>query len=123
MKLTSFESFAPITRLNVVETRIASLGVDGEDGTVLLRPLSAEEAIKFTQNLDSPEGRKNANINMVKLSVVDESGNLVFDTPEKVNVLKQMPFKVIREIATAALRLNGLGADNEGAAVEATKNV
>lgn len=114
-KLTSALDILQIDDLEVMEVSIPEWG---KDAVVLIRRLSADEVIKFVADKGKDEVRKDAAIKLLILSVVDESGQRIFDESH-IEGLKKKSMKAILRIQEAALEHNGM---NDAKKVEQVKN-
>ena len=97
--------------LNAEDLDTVDVEVEAWGGAIRLQALSAAEAIKFTDSLKG-DGKKNANVRIVLLSAIDEDGNRLFDNKELAS-LKEKNLRILNEIATKALVLNGLLNDED----------
>jgi hypothetical protein len=110
MKYLTADAIRQINDRGVTEVQVPEWG-----GSVLLRPLSAAEALQFAEATE--QDRRAALVRVVILSVVDEAGNRLF-TDADAEWLAAKNFRALLRIQEAVLELNGLG----DVAVKAAKN-
>ena len=81
-------------------------------GTVLLKALSAADAIKFVESSSTPAQKKKANVRIVQLCAIDAEGERLFTT-KQLEALQQKSLKALNSLALEALKLNGLAPDKD----------
>lgn len=86
-------------------------------GYVKLRPLTAAEALQFTDA--AKKDKENSNLRILVMSAITPEGSPLF-TLADVKQLQQKSLRAIMRIQRAALRLNGL--KEEEVAKEEAKN-
>src|ERR1044071_3879213 len=83
-------------------------------GTVRFRVMTADEAIKFQDTLNTPS-KKNAWVKILASCAVDANGERLF-TDKEMDALKQKSTAVFLRMQRFLLKLNGFTADAEDAA-------
>lgn len=96
-----------------------TITLPGMDRKVVVRALSALEVERISKSCQKPgtDGTKNAHYDNEKLtlciivaSLTDEKGKRII--PEgREHELRELPNRIVAVLQTAALRINGLGAD------------
>jgi hypothetical protein len=96
-------------------------------GTVHLRTMTADEAVKFTEYLSDPANKRKGLVRIVALSLCDEKGNRLFpdgpDSGPRLDKLRTKNVKAFVRLQKEAMKLNGY--DEEGgekALLENAKN-
>lgn len=98
-KILSAAEILAASDITPIEVEVPEWG-----GTVRLRPLSAAEALAFTNSMTKTT---NDSVRLLALSAVDEAGKTIF-TDKDIERLSQKALKPIMRLQDAALELNGL---------------
>jgi hypothetical protein len=111
-KMLTAEDILSADDLQVVEVDVPEWG-----GVVRLRPLTAQQAIKFAEEAKENKGALSA-VNVAAMCIVDATGSPMFNA-EQLEKLKSKSLRAMMRIQKEALRINGLDEKAE----TATKNV
>jgi len=107
------EQILDMDDLNTVEVEIPEWPVNGEPGIVILKALTAREALTFQRSMQSNvKAREDAMISIVVLSAVDPEGNRIFNQ-KQIEQLRDKNVKVFTRLQKAAMDLNGFGQNSQ----------
>ncbi len=112
MSVSKYLTAAEILASDDLET--AEMEVPEWGGTVRFRVMTADEAIKFQETINTP-AKKNAWVKILALCAVDGDGKRLFSDKE-MDQLKQKSTAVFLRMQRFLLKLNGFTSDAEDAA-------
>jgi hypothetical protein len=92
--------------LEADDLKVEEVDVPEWGGIVRLRPMSALEAIEYTE-ANKAGDKKHAAVRMAAVCVVDEDGNPAF-TADQVAQLSKKSLAAFMRIQKVAMRINGL---------------
>lgn len=122
-KVLSAEDILSADDVQVVPVEMPEWG-----GTVHLRTMTADEAVKFTEYLSDPANKRKGLVRIVALSLCDEKGVRLFpdgiEFGPKMEKLRTKNVRAFVRLQKEAMKLNGYDEDEGGdkASVEAAKN-
>ncbi len=87
---------------------------DVEPRCIRLLEMSADQAIEFTDSLQSDKKSRNkAMVNIIRLTAVDLAGNKLFGASGAMQAMMQKSSNVYQRLSVAALKLNGFTSDDD----------
>lgn len=98
--------------LNADDLEYTEIEVPEWKGTLRLRVMSADEAIKFQDQINTPSLKKSAWVKILALCAVDGEGKRLFSDRE-MEALRKKSTKVFLRIQKVLLKLNGFTEDVE----------
>lgn len=106
--LTPTKKFLTADEIFAADDRdFADVEVPEWKGWIRLRSLSAEEALKFMEQLQDPKTKNQGMVRIIQLCATDESGKLLFAGVDSLQKLRLKNVKVFKKLQDEAMRLIG----------------